>query len=83
MVGHAFQFSRNGANRLGPGRDVNSGQRFQVAAIRHGMADGGVSGQRFHVVDAAEGGAAEHGPLDTAVLITKGYFQVMNRFAMA
>ena len=42
-----------------------------------------VAGERFRVVDGARIGAAQHRPLDAAMLIAQRNFQVVDRLAVA
>ena len=47
------------------------------------MTGGGVSGGRFHQMNQALGGSAQHGPFYAAVLISEGDFKVVDIFTVA
>ncbi|OQC55356.1 MAG: hypothetical protein BWX54_01991 [Verrucomicrobia bacterium ADurb.Bin018] len=83
MVGQAFQFQRDGAQCTGPRGHHAAGQRLHRLAVRHGMADGGIARERFHVVDGQRMRPVQQRALDAAVLIAQRNFQMQHFLAVA
>src|SRR5262249_28503522 len=77
------QLQGNAAQHLGACGHLTAGQRLEGLTVSRGMADRRIAGQCLHVVDGALVGPAEQRPLDAAVLVAQGYFQMVNLFAVA
>ena len=58
MIGKPFQFQRDAPQRLCPGRDAATRQRFYCLAIRYRVANRRVTRQRFHIMNGPFVGSA-------------------------
>jgi hypothetical protein len=83
VIRQPLQLQRDAPQRLRPGRFLGTGQSLDDLAIRGGVSDRRVSGQRFGVMDGARVRPADHPLLHASVLISEGNFQMEHLFAVA
>src|SRR5262249_23800330 len=77
------QLERNSAEHIRSNRRRSAGKRFDYLAIGGRVANGCITGHRFHRVDGAFVRPAGDRSLGTAVLIAQGDLQVEDLFTVA
>ena len=82
MVGDPLQFQSDATNHLGARRNRRLRQTLHGQAMRQGMADRRVTGQRLHVVHRPSIRPANQRVCHAAMLVPQRDLEVVNRFAV-